>query len=189
MHAGLSSVVIVPTFVGGRPVYAAEGDAKGRGPRAFPEGPGDLHGRACRRSFERVRSGVQAVARVQAPLEYRSGRRGARPLGRGGRGLRPPSPRGRRASGQRAGRTGPLPKPLPVNAGKHTAEALLVGHTTQARSVDVAGRAAIAIESVLEAIAVPGPELLAPSVSWKRGGLSIDSVCVVGRVIRKRKGR
>lgn len=51
----------------------------------------------------------------------------------------------------------PLARPLRVNVGRHTVEAILAGHTTQFRDVDVAGRAALAIALTLDAVVAPTP--------------------------------
>jgi tetratricopeptide (TPR) repeat protein len=66
-----------------------------------------------------------------------------------------------RLDGVLVGQT-PLSKQVPVNAGKHTVEAILAGHATQARSVSVAGRAEVALEIVLEAVVARAPDRPAP---------------------------
>jgi tetratricopeptide (TPR) repeat protein len=59
----------------------------------------------------------------------------------------------------------PLPRPVRVNAGKHTLEAILVGFTTKTREVDVAGKAQLSIEMTLEKHASPTPAPVAAAKS------------------------
>ena len=61
-----------------------------------------------------------------------------------------------RIDGRLRGRT-PLARPVRLNAGRHTIEALLTGYTTQSREIDVVGKSDSAIEMTLEAIALPPP--------------------------------
>jgi tetratricopeptide (TPR) repeat protein len=61
-----------------------------------------------------------------------------------------------RIDGVRIGQT-PLPKPVRVNAGRHTVEAILAGHSTQTREIAISGNAENAIEMTLEAVAAPAP--------------------------------
>jgi tetratricopeptide (TPR) repeat protein len=61
-----------------------------------------------------------------------------------------------RIDGVLIGRT-PLPKPLRVNVGRHTVEAILAGHSTQTREIAISGKAENAIEMTLGAIPVPAP--------------------------------
>src|SRR5450432_522184 len=49
----------------------------------------------------------------------------------------------------------PLPRPVRVNVGKHTLEAIVAGYVTKTRDVDVPGKAQIAIEMTLEKVAQP----------------------------------
>jgi hypothetical protein len=63
-----------------------------------------------------------------------------------------------RIDGRLVGKT-PLSQPIRLTAGRHTVEAILAGHGTQVRDVDVVGRAEIAIEMTLEAIVAAGPDL------------------------------
>jgi tetratricopeptide (TPR) repeat protein len=67
-----------------------------------------------------------------------------------------------RIDGALIGRT-PLSKPVRVNAGRHTVEAILAGHSTQTREIAISGRAENAIEMTLEAIAAPAPS--GPAIS------------------------
>jgi tetratricopeptide (TPR) repeat protein len=66
-----------------------------------------------------------------------------------------------RIDGALIGRT-PLPKSVRVNAGRHTVEAILAGHSTQTREIAISGKAENAIEMTLEAIAAPAP--IAPAI-------------------------
>jgi tetratricopeptide (TPR) repeat protein len=67
-----------------------------------------------------------------------------------------------RLDGVLVGRT-PLSKPLRVNAGRHTIEALAAAHKPATREVEVVGKAEIAIELTLEAIVAPSPPPVAAS--------------------------
>jgi hypothetical protein len=51
----------------------------------------------------------------------------------------------------------PLPKPVRVNVGRHTVEAILAGHSAQTREIAIAGKADSAIEMTLEALPAPAP--------------------------------
>src|ERR1022692_9795 len=51
----------------------------------------------------------------------------------------------------------PLPKPVRVNAGRHAVEAILAGHSAQAREIEISGKAENAIEMTLDAIPAPAP--------------------------------
>ena len=57
----------------------------------------------------------------------------------------------------------PLAHPLRVTAGRHTVGAILDGHTPVVREVDVAGRAEIALELLLEPVAAPSAGAPAPA--------------------------
>ena len=72
-----------------------------------------------------------------------------------------------RIDGVLVGQT-PMGNPVRLNAGRHTIEASLSGHSTQTRELDVSGRAEIAIELALEAIVVPAPNPAPPASSVKQ---------------------
>jgi tetratricopeptide (TPR) repeat protein len=61
-----------------------------------------------------------------------------------------------RIDGALIGRT-PLSKPVRVNAGRHTVEAILAGYSTQTREIAISGKAENAIEMTLDAIPAPAP--------------------------------
>jgi len=65
-----------------------------------------------------------------------------------------------RVDGRPIGKT-PLGGPIRVNPGRHTVEAMLAGHVTQVRAVEVAAKASVVLELALEAI--PAPRAAAPS--------------------------
>ncbi len=72
-----------------------------------------------------------------------------------------------RIDGVLVGRT-PLARPVSVNAGRHTVEALLSGHAALTREIDIAGKGSHALEMALQATPVPeaaSPPVPAPALS------------------------